>query len=96
MTEPNEQVPTQVGPRGLGCAAVGLRGGAGGEGVGGGGGQAVAGGQRAVERGQAAAGVQQVGLLGDLAEQGAPLLTAGRQPGGDAASETRWSERPCC
>ena len=62
--------------------------------MGGRGGQAVAGGERAVERGQAAAGVQQVGLLGDLAEQGAPLLAAGRQPRGDAASETRrWSVR---
>lgn len=36
------------------------------------------GGQRAIQRGQAAAGVQQIGLLCDLTEQGVTLLTAGQ------------------
>jgi len=46
--------------------------------MGGGGGEAVPAGQRARQGGQAAAGVQQVGLLGDLTEQRAALLTAGQ------------------
>lgn len=36
------------------------------------------GGQRSVQRGQAAAGVQQVGLLCDLTEQRVTLLAAGQ------------------
>ncbi len=36
-----------------------------------------AGGQRAIQRGQTAAGVQQIGLLCDLTEQRVTLLTAG-------------------
>lgn len=37
----------------------------------------LAGGQRAIQRGQAAAGVQQIGLFRDLSKQRATLLTAG-------------------
>lgn len=40
--------------------------------------EALAGGQRSVQAGQAAAGVQQVGLFGDLAEQRVALLAARR------------------
>lgn len=39
--------------------------------------ETLTGGQRAIQRGQAAAGVQQIGLFRDLAKQGAPLLTTG-------------------
>lgn len=42
-------------------------------------GKTLAGGQRSIQRGQAAAGVQQVGLLGDFPEQGVALLAAGEK-----------------
>ena len=35
------------------------------------------GGQRAIQRGQTAAGVKEIGLFCDLTEQGAALLTGG-------------------
>lgn len=50
-------------------------------------GQTLTGGQRAVKRGQAAAGMEQVGLLGDLTEQGATLLTA-REKGREKEEST--------
>lgn len=40
-------------------------------------GKTLTGGQRAIQGGQAVAGVQEIGLFCDLAEQGATLLTAG-------------------
>lgn len=40
-------------------------------------GKTLAGGQRSIQRGQAAAGVQQIGLLSDFSEQRVALLTAG-------------------
>lgn len=43
--------------------------------MGGGAGQTVSRGQGAVQRGQTAAGVEQVRLLGDFSEQGAAFLT---------------------
>lgn len=54
--------------------AVGLSGRAGGEAVGGGAWQTVSRRQRAVQGGEAAAGVEQVGLFGDFPEQGAAFL----------------------
>lgn len=47
-------------------------------------------GQRSVQRGQAAAGVQQVGLLCDLTEQRVPLLAAGQT---DRQKEKRQEEK---
>lgn len=44
----------------------------------GGAGKTLAGGQRSIQRGQAAAGVQQVGLLCDFPEQRVSLLAAGQ------------------
>lgn len=45
------------------------------------------GGQRSVQAGQAAAGVQQVGLFGDLAEQRVTLLAARQTDGKDSEKE---------
>lgn len=44
-------------------------------------GKTLAGGQGSIQRGQAAAGVQQIGLLGDFSEQRVALLTAGGETG---------------
>ena len=49
-----------------------------------------------VQGGQRAAGVQQVGLLGDLAEQGAPLLTVRCEPKPRDVLDTLYSVYSCC
>lgn len=57
----------------IGTVTLGRR--AGGEAVGGGAWEAISRRQRAIQRGEAPAGVEQVGLFGDFPEQGAALLT---------------------
>lgn len=69
--------PTQV--RGFRGGAVALSRGTSRQAVSRGAGKTLTGGQRAVQGGQTAAGVQQVRLLCDLAEQGVTLLTAGQR-----------------
>lgn len=64
---------TQVG--GVERWAIGLGGGAGREAVGGRAGETVTGWERAIQGGKAAAGVEQVGLLGDFPEEWAALST---------------------